>query len=198
MLKIDRKLRYISPCCFTPKFQVLDIQTGRRKSCFVFFAIDSVTGRILHYALGYDATVTETIDNLNFVEHGFLCAPDKRLPPLETIKFLRSGNLKASKCFMPEVNKNINIRDASEAFLPSSKLIVRSRVSRLNLLDFKMLESLVIHHIYDWPQSVLCRICKPTVISPDVVSDIVELAVQRINALLERKPAILCARAPQS
>ena len=53
MLEINRKLSYISPCCFTPKFQVLDIQTGSQKSCFVFFAIDSVTGRILHYALDY-------------------------------------------------------------------------------------------------------------------------------------------------
>ncbi|MNP41036.1 hypothetical protein D3C76_1347150 [compost metagenome] len=82
MLMTDHNLRYILPCCFTPKFQVLDIQTGRRKSCFVFFAIDSVTGRILHYALGYDATVTETIDDLIFVKHGIWCVTDKRLPPL--------------------------------------------------------------------------------------------------------------------
>ncbi|WP_237881222.1 hypothetical protein [Pseudomonas sp. PGPR40] len=198
MLKTDRKLRYISSCCFTPKFQVLDIQTGRRKSCFVFFAIDSVTGRILHYALGYDATVTETIDDLIFVKHGIWCVTDKRLPPLDTIKLLRSHNLKASKCFMPALNENINDKDANEAFLPSSKLIARSRVSRLNLLDFKMLESFVIHCIYDWPQNVLCRICKPNEIASDVVNDIVELAVQRVNALLERKPTIFCTRAPQS
>lgn len=195
MLKIDRKLRYISPCCFTPKFQVLDIQTGRRKSCFVFFAIDSVTGRILHYALGYDATATETIDDLNFVKHGIWCVPDKHLPPLETIKLLRSNNLKASKCFMPELNKNINDKDANVAFLPSSKLIVRSRVPRLNLLNFKMLESFVIHCIYDWPQNVICRILKPTVIAPDVVNDIVDLAVQRFNALLDRNPDVFGTRA---
>lgn len=197
MLKIDRKLRYISPCCFTPKFQVLDIQTGRRKSCFVFFAIDSVTGRILHYALGYDATVTETIDDLNFVKHGIWCVPDKRLPPLETTKLLRSNNLKAGKCFMPKLNKNINGKDADAnvAFLPSSNLIVRSKVPRLNLLDFKMLESFVIHCIYDWPQNVLCRICKPNEIASDVVNDIVDLAVQRVNALLDRKPAVFGTRA---
>jgi hypothetical protein len=186
----------MAPCCFTPKFQVLDIQTGRRKSCFVFFSIDSVTGRILHYALGYGATVTETIDNLNFVKHGIWCVPDKRLPSLETIKLLRPDNLKASKCFMPQLNKNINGKDANEAFLPSSKLIVRSRVSRLNLLNFKMLESFVIHCIYDWPQNVLCRIFKPTVIASDVVNDIVDLAVQRVNALLDINPVVFGTRAP--
>lgn len=190
MLKTNRKLRYISPCFFTPKFQVLDIHTGRRKSCFIFFAIDSVTGRILHYALGYDAKVTETIDNLDSAKHGIWCVPGKRFPPLEKIKLLRFSTLKANKCFMPELDKSTNGKDASEAFLPSSKLTARSRVPRLNLLNFKMLESFVIHCIYDWPQNVLCRICKPTVIASDVVNDIVDLAVLRVNAFLDRKPFI--------
>ena len=198
MLKIDHNLRYILPCCFTPKFQVLDIQTGERKNCFVFFAIDSVTGRILHYALGYDARITETIDNLNFIKREIWCAPNKRLPPLEAIRLLRSGNLKANKCFMSKFNKNTNSKNANEAFLPSSKLIVRDRVPRLNLLDFKMLESFVIHCIYDWPQNVLCRIGKPTVIAADVVNDIVDVAVRRVNAILYRKPAVFGAGAPQS
>lgn len=190
MLITDHNLRYILPCCFTPKFQVLDIQTGGRKNCFVFFAIDGVTGRILNYALGYDATVTETVDNLNFIKREIWCAPNKRLPPLEIIRLLRSGNLKANKCFMSDCSKNINSKSANEAFLPSSKLIVISRVPRLNLLDLKMLQSFVIHCIYDWPQNVLCRIGKPTVIAADVVNDIVDLAVQRVNAILDRKPTV--------
>ena len=196
MLEINRKLSYISPCCFTPKFQVLDIQTGSQKSCFVFFAIDSVTGRILHYALDYGTKVTGILDNLNFVKHGLWCVSDKRLPSLETIKLLRSDNLKASNRFMPELNKNINGTDANEAFLPLSKLFFRGRVSRLNRLDFNMLESFVIHCIYDWPQNVYCRIFKPTVIASDVVNDIVNFAVQRVNALLDRNPAVFGARVP--
>ena len=196
MLEINRKLSYISPCCFTPKFQVLDIQTGSQKSCFVFFAIDSVTGRILHYALDYGTKVTGTLDNLNFVKHGLWCVSDKRLPSLETIKLLRSDNLKASNRFMPELNKNINGTDANEAFLPLSKLFFRGRVSRLNRLDFNMLESFLIHCIYDWPQNVCCRIFKPTVIASDVVSDIVSFAVQRVNALLDRNPAVFVTSVP--
>ena len=196
MLKTDHNFRYILPFCFTPKFQVLDIQTDGRKNCFVFFAIDSVTGRILHYALGYDATITETIDNLNFIKREIWCAPNKRLPPLERIRLLRSGNLKANKCFISKFNKNINSKNANEAFLPSSKLIVRGRVPRLNLLDFKMLESFVIHCIYDWPQNVLCRIGKPTIIAADVVNDIVDVAVRRVNAILDRKPAVFGTSTP--
>lgn len=198
MLITDHNLRYILPCCFTPKFQILDSHTGGRKNCFVFFAVDSVTGRILHYALGYDATITETIDNLSFIKREIWCAPNKRLPPLETIRLLRPGNLKANKCFMLRFNKNINSENPSEAFLPSSKLIITSKVPRLNLLDLKMLQSLVIHCIYDWPQNILCRICKPNEIASDVVNDIIELAVERINALLERKPTIFSIRALQS
>jgi len=196
VLKTDHNFRYILPFCFTPKFQVLDIQTDGRKNCFVFFAIDSVTGRILHYALGYDATITETIDNLNFIKREIWCAPNKRLPPLERIRLLRSGNLKANKCFISKFNKNINSKNANEAFLPSSKLIVRGRVPRLNLLDFKMLESFVIHCIYDWPQNVLCRIGKPTIIAADVVNDIVDVAVRRVNAILDRKPAVFGTSTP--
>jgi hypothetical protein len=99
---------------------------------------------------------------------------------------------------MSKFNKNTNSKNANEAFLPSSKLIVRDRVPRLNLLDFKMLESFVIHCIYDWPQNVLCRIGKPTVIAADVVNDIVDVAVRRVNAILYRKPAVFGAGAPQS
>lgn len=198
MLKIDRKLHYISSCCFTPVFQVHDIHAGGLKSCFVCFAIDSITGRILHYTLGYGAAASEAIDNLNFVKYGIWCVPEKCLPPLEKIKFLRSNNPRLSKRFMSDLNKYINGKDAIETSLPSCKSIIRSRAPRLNLLNFKLLESFVIHCIYDWPQNVLCRICKPTVIASDVVDDIVDLAVQRVNAFLDRKPAIFCISAPQS
>ncbi|MNG00476.1 hypothetical protein D3C84_834120 [compost metagenome] len=201
MLEVNRKLRYISSYCFIPTFKVLDIHTGGIKNCFVFFAIDSVTGRILHYTFGCSAAATvatETIDTINFVNYGIWCVPDKRPPPLGIVKFLRTDNPKASEIFLSELNEYINIKNAIETILPSYKSIMRSKVPRLSLLDFKMFESFVIHCIYDWPQNVLCRICKPNEIASDVVNNIVELAVQRVNALLERKPAIFCTRAPKS
>jgi hypothetical protein len=97
---------------------------------------------------------------------------------------------------MSHYGKKINSKNPNEAFLPSSKLIVTSRVPRLNLLDLKMLQSFVTHCMYDWPQNVLCRIGKPTVIAADVVNDIVDLAVQRVNAILDRKPAAFGTSAP--
>ena len=196
MLEINRKLSYISPCCFTPKFQVLDIQTGSQKSCFVFFAIDSVTGRILHYGLDYGTKMTGTLDNLNFVKYGIWRVSYERFPSVETIRRLRSDNLKISNRFMLELNKNINGTDANEAFLSLSKLFFRDGVSRLNRLNFNILESFMIHCVYDWPQNVYCRIFKPTVIASDVVNDIVNFAVRRVNAMLDRNPAVFGARVP--
>lgn len=171
--------RYISPFYLCPSFSVYG-SFEERQPIVICFAIDGVTGQVLNHALSIGKT---RIDMFNVVMMGIRC-------PVRQAQHHKHCKSIAPSTSMFGYRLKIDNGQGVRMFMDTDYVttsLVRRKFLKLSIDNIPWLRSLLLHHIYEWPMSVLNRINEPRSIKLKLAHEVINHAIRKFNRHMSLK-----------